>query len=65
MSRLSKYIEKVKKYKEQNPNFSEMELIRYVYLDLGKKFSFDINCIPFGNKEKRKKYIEKVEMKQQ
>lgn len=55
MGKLDEYIGKVKKYKEQNPNISEMELVRYVYLDLGKRFSFDINCVPFGNKEKRKK----------
>lgn len=32
-----------------------MELIRYVYLDLGKRFSFNINYVPFGNQAKREK----------
>ena len=53
MSKLRQYIEKVKEYKEKHPNISEIELIRYVYLDLGKRFSFNIDFIPFGNTKKR------------
>ncbi len=53
MSNLSEYITKIKIYKEQNPAVSEIELIRYVYLDLGKRFAFDVNFLPFGNSKKR------------
>lgn len=48
MSNLSEYIERVKEYKKQNPNISEEMLIRYVYMDLGKRFSFDLE-FSFGN----------------
>lgn len=54
MSNLTKYIEKVKEYKKQNRDISEEELIRYVYLDLGKRFSFDLN-FSFGNTKTKKK----------
>lgn len=54
MSNLLKYIEKVKEYKKQNKDISENELIRYVYLDLGKRFSFDLN-FSFGNAKTKKK----------
>lgn len=54
MSKLSKYVEKVKEYKKQNPNISEEKLIRYVYLDLGQRFSFDLN-FAFGNTKTRQK----------
>lgn len=53
MSNLEKYIEQVKKYQKENPNISETELIRYVYLDLGKRFSFNENFLPFGNSKKQ------------
>ena len=56
MSNLSEYIEKVKEYKKKNQNISEEELIRYVYLDLGKRFSFDLS-FSFGNKKKKKEYM--------
>ena len=55
MSNLSEYINKVKEYKKQNPDLTERELIRYVYLDLGNRFSFNLNY-SFGN-TKTKKYI--------
>lgn len=53
ISTLQMYIENLKEYIKQNPELSEEEIIRYVYLDLGKKFSFDIEFIPFGNGKKR------------
>lgn len=60
MSSLLKYTEKIKKYKEQNPDISEEKLIRYVYLDLGQRFSFDLN-FSFGNtKTKRKIYTKSI-----
>lgn len=48
MSKLSEYIEKVKEYQRKNPNISEDMLVRYVYIDLGKRFSFDLE-FSFGN----------------
>lgn len=53
MSNLSEYIEQIKEYKKQNPNITEEKLIRYVYLDLGQRFSFDLN-FSFGNTKTRK-----------
>ena len=56
MSNLSKYIEKVKEYKNQNPGISEEKLIRYVYLDLGQKFSFNLKFF-FTNRRTKKRYM--------
>ena len=50
MSSLEKYIEEVK---EKTKNFSDIEKLRYVYLDLGKRFSFNLD-FSFGNTEKKK-----------
>lgn len=55
MSALNDYVEKVK---QETVGFSELEIIRYVYLDLGKRFSFDLNYA-FGNsKAKQQIYRE-------
>lgn len=56
MSNLSKYIEKITEYKNQNPDISEEKLIRYVYLDLGKRFSFDLNFFYTNRKTKQRIY---------
>ena len=53
MSNLEKYIEQVREYQTQHSGISETELIRYVYLDLGKRFSFNVNFLPFGNSKKQ------------
>ena len=53
MENIEKYIQKVKEYIKQNPDITEDILIRYVFLDLGKRLSFDLNYIPFGNSRKR------------
>ena len=53
MSKLNDYVEKVKQYKQEHPDLTEIELIKYVYLDLGQRFSFNIDFIPFGNTKKR------------
>lgn len=52
MSNLSEYIEKVREYILQN-NFNEIEVIRYIYLDLGKRFSFNLDFL-FGNSKIQK-----------
>ena len=41
MSNLDEYVEQVKKYKQKNPNMPEVELIRHVYFELAKRFSFN------------------------
>ena len=57
MSRLTEYIEKIENYVSQHGNMTEIEIIRYVYLDLGKRFSFNEKFLPFGNsKEKKNMY---------
>ena len=53
MKNLSKYIEKIEKYLKANPDLSEDLLIRYVYMDLGLRFSFNPQFLPFGNSKKR------------
>ncbi len=54
MSQLGEYIAKIREYKEQNPQITDEKLIRYVYLDLGKRFSFNLN-FAFGNAKARQK----------
>ena len=55
MRSLEKYIEEIK---EKTKNFSDIEKLRYVYLDLGKKFSFNLD-FSFGNTETKKKIYNK------
>lgn len=50
MSKLEKYIEEVKRKTE---GYTDIEKLRYVYLDLGKRFAFDLN-FSFGNSRKKK-----------
>lgn len=54
MGSLENYIEKVK---QETENFSDIEKLRYVYLDLGKKFNFDLD-FAFGNSRKKKMIYE-------
>jgi len=53
MSKLNEYITSILNYVSDNPDISETELIRHVYLDLGQRFSFDIHFLPFGNSKQR------------
>ena len=63
MENIEKYIEEIKEYIKRNPDITEETLIRYVFLDLAKKLSFDINFIPFGNsKTKQRIYKESFGM---
>lgn len=48
MSKMEQYIKKVEEFISKNKDLTEMEIIRYVYLDLGKRFSFNLN-FAFGN----------------
>lgn len=40
MSKLNDYITGILNFVSNNPNISENELIRHVYIDLGQRFSF-------------------------
>ena len=53
MDNLDKYVEKVKKWISTVPDITEELIIRYVYLDLGKRFKFDANYRPLGDSKKR------------
>ena len=53
MENISKYIEEIKKYVNSHEDMTEELLIRYVYLDLGKRFAFNPEYLPFGNSKKR------------
>ncbi len=53
MNSLDDYVLLVKNYIKTIPNLTEMELIRYVYLDLGSRISFDEDFKPFGNSKSR------------
>lgn len=50
---LEKYIERVKNYIKLHPDMSEDEIVRYVYIDLGRRLSFDENFRPFGDSKNR------------
>ena len=53
MNNLDKYVEQMKNYIAEHPRITETEIIRYVYLDLGKRFSFDEKFTPFGNSKSK------------
>lgn len=49
MNNLDKYVEQTKRYITEHPEMTETEIIRYVYLDLGKRFTFNEKFAPFGS----------------
>lgn len=53
MSTLNHYIEYVK---EQTKNLTEIEKIRWIYIDLGKRFSFDLKFASGGNSTQKAIY---------
>ena len=53
MSNLSDYIDKVKKWKSKHSEMNEELLIRYVYLNLARRLSFNQNFRPFGSSKNR------------
>ena len=58
MSNLDNYVEYIKKKINKIENITETEIIRFVYWDLGNRFSFDLNYI-FGNSETKRKIYAK------
>ena len=59
MSKLSDYIEEAKEYIKQNSDMSELDIVRYIYLDLGKRFSFNLDFI-FGSTNQKKQIYRDV-----
>ena len=55
-SYLSDYVKNLKIYIKENKGLKEEEIVRYVYLDLGKKFCFDENFF-FGKSAKKHIYF--------
>lgn len=62
MSNLDNYVDFIKRKINKIEDISETEIIRYVYLDLGSRFSFDLNYI-FGNSETKKRIYAKSKNK--
>lgn len=55
MSNLEKYVERIKEYISKR-NMTEDEIVRYVYLDLGSRFSFDLKFLLGNSKQKKEIY---------
>ncbi len=53
MSALKKYIEELKENIAKKGDISEIEIIRYIYINLGRKMNFDLN-FTFGNAKQKK-----------
>ncbi|MGM9835097.1 MAG: hypothetical protein ACI31M_04910 [Bacilli bacterium] len=53
MNNLEEYIFELEEDLKSIPELSEIELIRYVYLNLGSRMSFDETFRPFGNSKTR------------
>ena len=53
MNNLDEYIKSLKEYFKKNNIRLDDEIVRYVYLDLGNKLSFNVQFLPFGNSRKR------------
>ena len=53
MSTLNEYVERIKKETE---NLNDLEKVRYIYIDLGKRFSFNMEFATANNKEQVKIY---------
>ena len=63
MSNLDNYVEYIKEKISKIENITETEIIRYVYLDLGKRFGFDPNYW-FGNVATQRKIYSKSRNKE-
>lgn len=65
MNSLEKYLQELKQNIAKKGDISEKEIIRYIYINLGRKMSFDLKYI-FGNQRFRKsvdnKYIDNEEL---
>lgn len=59
MSILTEYIDKLKNQIFQYGNMTDIEIMRYVYIDLGRKMDFDLNYT-FGNSKEKNRLYNKV-----
>lgn len=59
MSKLEEYIEELKNKIKEIPEMSELKIMRYIYIDLGKKINFDLNYV-FGNRKTKEKIYNKL-----
>ena len=59
MSKLTEYIDILKENISMKEDMSEIDVIRYVYIDLGRKMDFDLNYT-FGNSKLKTKIYNKV-----
>lgn len=53
MDNITKFINEVKEYINSHENMTEEKIVRYVYLNLGKRFKFNPEYSPFGNDKKK------------
>lgn len=55
MNNLDRYVEEKRKELKEKNIVNELDIIKYIYIDLGNKFSFDNNYLPFGTSKSREK----------
>ena len=60
MENITKYIEEIRLYINNNPGITQDELVRYVCIDLGKRLAFNLQFIPFGTSRTRRKIYGEV-----
>ena len=49
MSNIDLYIKRLREEINSKNITDEVSILKYIYISLGKRFSFDSNFIPFGN----------------
>lgn len=59
MSKLTEYIEELKDKINSKGDMSEIDIIRYVYIDLGQKMNFDLKYT-FGNRDDKSRIYNKM-----
>lgn len=59
MSKLTEYIEELKDKINSKGDMSEIDIIRYVYINLGQKMNFDLKYT-FGNRDDRNRIYNKM-----
>lgn len=55
MNNLDRYVEEKRKELKEKNIVNELDIIKYIYINLGNKFSFDNNYLPFGTSKSREK----------
>ena len=57
MYNIDKYIEEKKKYFIKNNIKDELSIIKYIYIDLGKRINFDSTFLPYDENKSMERYI--------